>query len=133
MVMQEQDSVFSWPWSAYCFTSSLSDGSVDEIVEDQVEDGKGVNYWLCWIGLVIVYFTYYLTMVVAKPKVICSGKTLKEIIVEHCPIFYECYWPIVWAFNSHIMTVIRARIQYSPVVKYKRYLQVNVVNLHDLV
>ena len=123
MVSQEPDSALAWSWPQFYFSDSP---------DDSLKDGKGANYWLWWIGIGIAYITYYLTMVVAKPKVICSGKALKEIIVEHCPIFYECYWPVVWAFNSHIMTVIRARIQYSPKVEYQRYLQMNVVNVHVL-
>ena len=59
-------------------------------------------------------------MVVAKPKVICSGKRLKEAIVEYCPIFFECYWPTVWAFNNHLMTIIRARWQRFPEIQYER-------------
>jgi len=117
MISNEPDSALVWPWLQINFSCYPPD--------DSLEGGKCANYWLWWIGIGILYIAYYLTMVVAKPKVICSGKMLKEIIAEHCPIFYECYWPVVWAFNSHFMTVIRSRIQYSPKIEYQRYLPTN--------
>jgi len=109
-----QESETTWSW--FLFYS----GTDEE--EPALTDRKATNYGLWWIALIVGYIFYYLMMVVAKPKVICSGKRLKEAIVEHCPIFFECYWPPVWAFNNHLMTILRARFQRSPEVKYKRYL-----------
>jgi len=123
MVSKEPDGPMAWYWQHFNFIDSPG---------DSLKDGKCASYWLWWMGIGIAYITYYLTMVVAKPKVICSGKALKEIIAEHCPIFYECYWPVVWAFNSHFMTVIRSRIQYNPKIEYQRYLQMNVVHVCDV-
>ena len=74
-----------------------------------------------WSGLPAVYVIYYLTAVVRKPKVICGDKRLRKAIREHCPIFFEPYWPPLWAFNNHVMTILRAKLQRNPTTHYKRY------------
>ena len=113
---QETETVWSWlpfyPAGAEENDTALADG---------IRDGNTANYGLWWIGLIVIYIIYYLMIVVAKPKVICNGKKLKEAIVEHCPIFFECYWPPVWLFNNHLMTVLRARLQCYPEVDYERW------------
>ena len=116
MTIPESDTT-CWSWLPFYSGTDEDDASLT--------DGKAANYGLWWIGLLVIYITYYLMMVVAKPKVICSGKRLKEAIVEYCPILFECYWPTVWAFNNHLMTIIRARWQRSPEIQYERYLFCN--------
>ena len=113
-IPQESDS--SWSWLP--FYSCTEEGT--DANDVALTDGKAANYGLWWIGLILIYISYYLMMVVAKPKVVCSGKRLKEAIVECCPIFFECYWPTVWAFNNHLMTIIRARWQRFPEIQYER-------------
>lgn len=79
-------------------------------------------WWFAWCsGLSTIYITYYLTMAVRKPKVICRDEKLRETMAERCPIFFESYWPPIWAFNKHLMTILRAKFQYSPQIEYKRY------------
>ena len=116
MTIPESDT--TWSWLPFYSGTDEDDAGSDDA---SLTDGKAANYGLWWIGLLVIYITYYLMMVVAKPKVICSGKRLKEAIVEYCPILFECYWPTVWAFNNHLMTIIRARWQRSPEIQYERY------------
>lgn len=108
-----QDSESTWLWPLYS-----SHGTNEN--DATLANGKSANYGLWWIVLIVGYLIYYLMIVVAKPKVICGGKRLKDAIVEHCPIFFECYWPSPWAFNSHLMTILRARWQRCPEVHYER-------------
>ena len=83
---------------------------------------ESLSWWFAWCsGLSAIYLVYYLTAVVARPTVVCSGKRLRAAVVEHCPIFFELYWPSVWACNNHLMTIIRSKLQQSPRIQYKRY------------
>ena len=109
-----QDWNTAWEW----FYSNADEN--EDPVTEAVADGKATNYYLWWIGLIVIYVLYYLMMVVGKPKVICSGNRLKEAIIEYCPILFECYWPTVWAFNNHVMTIVRAKCQRCPVIQYDR-------------
>ena len=106
------ESETGWPWELLYWTTGNED--------TDLTDEKAAAYGLWWIGLITIYIIYYLMMVVAKPKVVCSGKRLNAAIVEHCPIFFECYWPPMWAFNNHLMTIIRARLQGFPEIPYER-------------
>ena len=107
-----QDLNTVWEW--FPFYSSANEN------EDAVTDGKATNYYLWWIALIVIYVLYYLMMVVGKPKVMCSGNRLKEAVIEYCPILFECYWPTVWAFNNHLMTIVRAKCQRIPDIQYDR-------------
>ena len=109
-----QESEAAWFWPLFYWDADEKDNALT--------DGKAANYGLWWIGLIVIYILYYLMIVVAKPKVICSGKRLKEAIVEYCPIFFEYYWPTVWAFNNHLITLITAKCQHAPHIEYRRYL-----------
>ena len=109
-IPQEPES--TWLWELLNFATYDEDTALT--------DEKAATYGLWWIGLIIIYIIYYLMIVVAKPKVVCSGKKLKAAIADHCPIFFECYWPPLWAFNNHIMTILRARFQSFPKTPYER-------------
>ena len=70
---------------------------------------------------VAVYFAWYYLLVVAKPRLVGGGTTLRKHILNHCPILSHYYYPTFWAPNCHFTTIGRAKLQKCPGVTYNRY------------
>ncbi|XP_064382894.1 phospholipase ABHD3-like isoform X2 [Halichondria panicea] len=110
----EQPSISdSWPWSG------LEDMSFDSVQWSLPETGTPLKVIILLLSF---YILYYLSCVVNKPKLVGGEKGLQQYLIKHCPVLTERYWPKIWAFQCHFMTILRAAFQKCPnsVVKYNR-------------
>ena len=78
-------------------------------------------FLLSLITFLIAYYFYYRIYVVSVPKVICADETRLKALKKHCPVFFEEFWPTIWAPQAHMQTVIRVAIQTFPKSERKRY------------
>ena len=78
-------------------------------------------FLLSLITILIAYYFYYRIYVVSVPKVICADETRLKALKKHCPVFFEEFWPTIWAPQAHMQTVIRVAIQTFPKSERKRY------------
>ena len=69
----------------------------------------------------LLYLLYYRLAIVARPIVVCSDPDRLAALRTHCPVFFEEFWPTVWAAQAHMQSVIRAAIQFFPRSKRRRY------------
>ena len=73
--------------------------------------------------LIVAYIIFYSGWVAAKPKVYGGGvkkKQLREMLLKHCPILSQTYWPTFWAFQCHLTTVLRFILQKDLKTNYIR-------------
>ena len=71
--------------------------------------------------IVALYFAWYYLLVVDRPRVIGGGTTLREHILNHCPILSQYYYPTLWAPNYHFTTIGREKLQMCPGVTFSRF------------
>lgn len=71
--------------------------------------------------VLLAYLFYYVFFVVSRPKVVGGGGALRQHLLRHCPSLRQYYWPTVWAFTCHQTTIMRAILQRSPPLEYRRY------------
>ena len=78
-----------------------------------------------WTVLVVcavaVYSAWYYLVVVNKPRLFGGGTTLRQHVLERCPILSQYYYPTFWAANRHFTTIARAKLQKCPGVTFDRY------------
>lgn len=70
--------------------------------------------------ILVAYYIYYWLCVVSVPRVVCADERRLKALREHCPAFFEEFWPTIWAPQAHMQTVIRVAIQTFPKSKRKR-------------
>ena len=70
---------------------------------------------------VVLYFAWYYFLVVNRPRVVGGGTTLREHILNHCPILSQYYYPTLWAPNYHFTTIGREKLQMCPGVTFSRF------------
>ena len=66
-----------------------------------------------FIVVVCSYSVFYIFRKVGKPQVFGHGALLTYLL-EKCQYLEQKYWPTWWAFNGHLMTLVRALIQWTP-------------------
>lgn len=71
------------------------------------------------------YLIFYFGWVAGKPKVFGGDAkknqlNLKELLLKHCPILSQTYWPTFWAFQCHLTTILRFILQKDLKMRYKR-------------
>ncbi|KAL5493878.1 hypothetical protein EMCRGX_G015112 [Ephydatia muelleri] len=71
-------------------------------------------------ALLVVYTCHYLLCVVRPPKVVCSDPAKVKWLEEHCPVFFQSYWPTAWAPQAHMQTILRAVVQTRHALKLHR-------------
>ena len=71
--------------------------------------------------IVALYFAWYYFLVVNRPRVVGGGTTLREHILNHCPILSQYYYPTLWAPNYHFTTIGREKLQMCPGVTFSRF------------
>lgn len=79
-----------------------------------------VSFGAVFLALLAAYACYYLVSVVHCPKVVCSDPAKVSWLKEHCPVFFERYWPTVWAPQAHMQTILRTIVQKRHAVKLQR-------------
>ena len=89
---------------------------------EEYQPSWGVLLVVCGV---VVYFGWYYLLVVHKPRLVGGGTTLKQHILNHCPILSHYYYPTFWAVNCHFTTIGRAILQKCPGVTYDRYGHLN--------
>ena len=72
------------------------------------------------LALLAVYACHYLLTVVHTPKVVCSDPARVSWLKDHCPVFFEAYWPTAWAPQAHMQTILRAVVQKLYALKLHR-------------
>lgn len=75
----------------------------------------------------LLYLLYYRLAIVARPSVVCSDPDRLAVLRRHCPVFFEEFWPTVWAVQAHMQSIIRVAIQTFPRSKRRRYDQSHLV------
>jgi len=85
-----------------------------------------IETYIPWLALGAVIFSvltlyvlYYQCVIVGRPKVVCSP-TRHESLIKHCPVFFEKYYPTIWAPLSYMQTIIRVALQTFPAEKRRR-------------
>ena len=63
------------------------------------------------LALLALYVCHYVLSVVRAPRVVCSDPARVKWLKEHCPAFFEVYWPTPWAPQAHLQTVLRTVVQ----------------------
>ena len=71
-------------------------------------------------ALLTLYYIYYRVCVVSVPKVVCADERRLEVLRKHCPVFFEEFWPTIWAPQAHMQTIIRVAVQTFPKSERKR-------------
>ena len=87
---------------------------------EEYQPSWGVLMVVCGV---VVYFGWYYLLVVHKPRLVGGGTTLRQHILNHCPILSHYYYPTFWAANYHFTTIGREKLQKCPGVTYKRLVQ----------
>ena len=78
-------------------------------------------------AVLLLYLLYYRLAIVARPSVVCSDPDRLAVLRRHCPVFFEEFWPTVWAVQAHMQSIIRVAIQTFPRSKRRRYDQSHLV------
>jgi predicted alpha/beta-fold hydrolase len=83
-----------------------------------------------WLSLVMIpaaititgcYTVYYLVTKVKRPLLYHGKGKFTNHLLEKSSILHQYYWPPWWAFNCHVITLMRVLLQTKlPNVKYKR-------------
>ena len=72
------------------------------------------------LAFVLCYTTYYFTVVVRKPKLVCGNGNLRAALEKRLKVVNEYYWPTFWCFSAHLMTVCRVLFKRKPFMPYRR-------------
>ncbi len=82
---------------------------------------EGSRALVAMLLVLLTYLLYYAFFVVGRPRVVGGRRALREHLLERCPSLRQYYWPTVWAFTCHQTTILRALLQKSPPLQYRRY------------
>jgi predicted alpha/beta-fold hydrolase len=70
----------------------------------------------------LVYVLFYLCLVVHRPRIVSSNIELKNALTRSCSTLRKRYWPLIWAPQKHMQTVLRVICQSYPRVQRRREL-----------
>ena len=111
--------------NTYPQAQQMGGGASAELISDDywkwLEDYQPSWTVVLVLLAVVTYVARYYLLVVDRPRVVGGGTTLREHIVNHCPILSQYYYPTFWALNHHFTTIGRAKLQTCPGVQYNRY------------
>ena len=79
-----------------------------------------VQWVAFFVALLAVYLLYYRVRAVAAPQVVCADSARLAALKEHCPAFFERFWPTAWALPAYMQTIVRATIQTTPKPQRRR-------------
>ena len=105
------------PGSLLIFTNAPENSWLELKWLEECQPSWGVVLVVCAVA---VYFAWYYLLVVAKPRLVGGGTTLRKHILNHCPILSHYYYPTFWAPNCHFTTIGREKLQKCPGVTYTR-------------
>ncbi|KAI2804331.1 hypothetical protein RDWZM_007771 [Blomia tropicalis] len=88
------------------------------------------TYAFILIALFALFVIYYLATAVRRPQLIASKQNpFRRLIEEQCSIINEYYWPTIWCFQAHLISVISNLIRglFAPNLNFVR----EYIDTHD--
>ncbi|XP_020713459.1 phospholipase ABHD3 isoform X2 [Ceratitis capitata] len=78
--------------------------------------------WPTFLAAINIYFIYYFTQVVKRPRLICASGPFENFLVANVRTISEKYWPTFWCLGGGAQTLVANTIRQwtVPKVNYRK-------------